>query len=227
MARTITAAMQTSIAAEQATVVRFIELVHSGGTARWVTAAQDVGWDSKTWVAVGGVLQVGGASESADLRSDGIPVALSGVDGAITALVMTNSFRGYDVTVWRGHIDTALGTVIADPLLEFKGYQNSAYRITDDPRTEEGGGGTITIKTQWVSRLARLQSVIAVRTNLHSHRDLLRRAGLTGIALDDSIMRFVPKIAGNIRTIRWGSAGAPFHTGGGGSHDPDSEDNLF
>ena len=203
MARSLTSGMNTAVAAEQSTVVRLIQLEHSGGTARWATAAQDISWNSQTWSAIGGVLELGAAQESSDLRAAGLSVELSGVDGSIVSLVMTNSFRGYEVMIYRAHLTD--GDVVADPYLEFRGYQNEPYEISDDPKTEEGGGGTVTVKTRWVSRLAALNRILAVRTNLHSHRALLKRAGLPGTDLADDFFKFVPALRGRLRTIRWGS----------------------
>lgn len=212
MTRSLTAGMQTAVAAERGDVVRFLELDFSGGTLRWTTASQDIDWNGQTWTAVGGVLQLGGTQEGSDLRGEGIPAVLSGVDGVVLSTVLQNGFRGHEVVVWRAHISD--GDVVADPIEEFRGYQNAAYRIRDRPGAEGLGGGTITVETRWVSRLAKLHAVNAVRASLHSHRDMLRRAGLVGAALDDSIMRFLPGLAG--KQIRWGQD-TPARYGGGGT----------
>lgn len=224
MARDLTSGIQAAVAAESSTVIRLLELTYSGGTLRWTTAPQDIEWDSETWTAVGGVLQIGGAQESGqDMRAEGVPVTLSGVDSSIISIIRTSQFRGRDVVVYRAHL--ADGAIIADPIEEFRGYQNDAYRITDSPDSEGLGGGTTTIRTRWVSRLAILQRTRAVRTNLHSHRDMLRRGGLTGTDLDDAFFAFLPKLDGT--SIRWGSEN-PQRWGGGGSGsgrtDPDFDD---
>jgi hypothetical protein len=217
MARNLTSGMNTAVAAEQAVVVRLIQLEHGGGTVRWATSAQDIDWGGFTWIAIGGALELGGVLESPDLRGAGMAVGLAGVDGSLVSVVMTNDFRGREVFVYRAHISSA-GQVVADPHLEFRGFQNGRYEISDDARAEEGGGGTVTVKSRWVSRLARLQAALAVRTNLTSHRDLLRRAGLSGVALDDDIFKFLPGLAARVSTIRWGAAApAPFGGGGGSS----------
>jgi len=203
MARNLSSGMNTAVAAERATVVRLIQLEHGGGTVRWATSAQDLSWGGNTWAAIGGRLLVGSIQEADDVRGSGLPVELPGVDSVITAVVLTNAFRGHEVLVYRAHLG-ADGQIVADPHLEFRGYQNGDYRIADDPNAEAGGGGTVTIKSRWVSRLARLQRALAVRTNLHSHRDFLRRGGLVGGALADDIFRFLPGLAAKINLIYWG-----------------------
>ena len=215
MARPLTSGMNTAVASEQATVIRLLEIHHGGGVVRWATSAQDIVWDGFTWTAIGGEFEWGAIEEVPDMRGAGISMKLSGVDGSLIAVIMTNDFRGYEVVAYRVHI-AAAGTIIADPLVEFRGYQNGMYRVRDDPRTEEGGGGTVTVSARWVSRLAKLQSVLAVRTNLHSHRDYLRRAGLSGVALDDDLFKFLPGLAARVALIRWGAAPPARYGGAGG-----------
>lgn len=221
MSRALTAGMSTAVAGEKANVVRLIQIEHGGGTLRLATSSQDLSWDSQTWLAIGGVLRIGAAEEVPDLRGAGMPVEMAGVDGTLVAVIMTNDFRGHEVLVYRAHI-AAAGTIVADPYLEFRGYQNGTYRVVDNPKAEDGGGGTVTVKTRWVSRLIRLQTALAARTNLHSHRDLLRRAGLAGTDLDDDIFKFLPGLAARVSTIRWGAAlVAPYDgSGGGHKHNP-------
>lgn len=215
MARDLTAGMNTAVAAERAVVIRLIQIEHGGGTVRWATSAQDISWDSQTWTAIGGRLLLGAVEETPDMPGAGLPVELPGVDASIVAFVMTNAFRGYEVTVYRAHLSSA-GTIVADPFQEFRGYQNGTYKIVDDPRTEEGGGGTVTVKTRWVSRLAKLQAALAVRTNLHSHRDYLRRGGHTSTNLDDDFFKFVPGLAARVSLIRWGAGPPAAYQGGSG-----------
>lgn len=226
MARDLTSGMQTSVAAESGRqVVRLLELVHSGGTVRWTTAAQDISWDGQTWTAIGGALSIGGTTEHGrDLRVEGIPAVLSGVDGSIISIVMSNHFRGREVTVWRAHLSD--GAIVADPLEEFRGFQNTTYRIEDAPSDIGGGPGGVTVRTRWVSRLALLNRRNSVRTNVHSHRDMLRRAGLTGTALDDSIMKHLPSSIEALRNLRWGSETPPRLSGGGGTRMSEQGDEM-
>lgn len=209
MARSLTSGMQTSVAAESGRrVVRLLELNHSGGTVRWTTAAEDIDWNGQTWTAVGGALSIGGATEhGSDRRAEGVVAVLSGVDGSITSIIMSNHFRGHEVVVWRAHL--AGGAVVADPLEEFRGFQNTTYRIEDNDGAFSGQMGTIDIKTRWVSRLAILNRRNSVRTNVHSHRDMLRRAGLSGTDLDDTIMKHLPASIRALRSLRWGSESPP------------------
>ena len=65
--RTLTAAMQTALAAETGFGdIWFISLESSGGTLRYTTAPTDVSWDSLTWVGIGGAIEFDAPSETAD-----------------------------------------------------------------------------------------------------------------------------------------------------------------
>jgi len=216
MTRTLTSGMQTAVAAERGyDIIHLIQMESSGGTLRIATSAQDISWSGQTWAAVGGHLQYGGSQETGDLKAQGVPVALSGVDGSIVSLVLNNFFRGYEVIVYRALLNSAAGTIVADPLEEFRGYQNTAYTVTDDQQAESMGGGSVSVKTRWVSRLAAFQQGGPVLTNLHSHRDMLRRGGLTGTDLTDAFFKFLPALVN--KPIYWGTASPARVPGGGDS----------
>lgn len=66
--RALTAGNQTAIASESAEFVHLLELEFSSGTVRLTTGAQDLLWNSVTWEAVGGLLEMGGADPTALYR---------------------------------------------------------------------------------------------------------------------------------------------------------------
>jgi len=225
MSRTLTPAMLAAIRAERGyAIIHLIEMENSGGTLRIATSAQDISWSGQTWTAVGGHLQYGGSQETGDLKAQSVAMELSGVDGSIISAVLNNHFRGYEVVIYRAHIDVAAGTVVADPLEEFRGYQNKSYQITDDQQAENMGGGTVTVRTRLASRLADAALSNAVLTNLHSHRDMLRRAGFSFPDTEDRFFAMLPGIAGR-QTPIWGGvpisrwSGAPRGGGREGNWD--------
>ena len=73
----------------------------------------------------------------------------------------------------------------------------------DGERTarQDGGPGTVEVKTTVVRELARFGQNIAVRTNVQSHLDMLDRAGL---GVTDTFFKRVPGIVGKV--IMWGGA---------------------
>lgn len=203
MARTLSAGMQSAVAAESATLVHFVQIESSGGTLRLTTAPQDVSWNAQTWTGIGGVLRFGAPVESMELRGQAVELTLDGVDQTFIATVLNNHVRGREVVIYFGHMDPSAGTVIATPLEVFRGFLNEPISITEQRSPDGREGSSVEVKTRAVSRLADLQRPNAVRTNVHSHRDMLRRAGLVGGALGDQFFKFTAEIAN--RRIFWGT----------------------
>ncbi len=166
MARTLTAGMQTAIAAENGDFVHFIELAFSGGTQRLSTGTVDMSWDSQTWDAIGGALGVNAVTESSDLSAGGVELTLSGVDQTILALLLSQFYIGRTVRVWLVHLSG--GAVVADPVLIFAGYMNGGWTVRDVRPNE--GSGTVTITGRVVSRLADLDLRRGIQTNVTSHQ---------------------------------------------------------
>lgn len=204
MTRTLTAGMQTEVAAQRGTIAYFIQLDSSGGTIRITTAPVDVAWDSQTWEGIGGLLSFGGVEEGPEASGQGVQLTLSGVDQTIIAALLNNDVRGREVRIWLAHISD-LGAVVADPAEIFRGFQNDDYRISETRDPVQAG--TVTVETRIQSRLSVLAQAIAVRTNEISHNDMLKRASLT---TGDTFFRNVGAVVGG--DIRWGMPW-PYHIG--------------
>jgi hypothetical protein len=168
MTRNLTAGIVTAIEGDNAEFVHLVALDFSGGTFYITTAAQDISWSSQTWTAVGGALVVGNVEESSDASGQGIDLQLSGVDQTILSALLSNDFRGRTCQVYRAHLDTSTGTIIADPVLLFEGLQLSPYEVTE--RTDATkGGGTVTIKTRIKGRMG-VDRTRGIWSNLASHQ---------------------------------------------------------
>lgn len=227
MSRNLGTALEAAVASERSTLAYLFEFNSSGGTLRMATTPQSVEWDGHTWVAVGGHLQFGEIQESSDLSGQAASVVLDGVDQTVISTILTHFMRGHEAVVYLAHLGDD-GTVTGAYEL-FRGFENDAFEVETMPRTEEGGGGTCKISTKLVSRLAELGQVRAVRTNVHSHRDMLRRAGFTGGDLNDLFFSRVPELVN--KPIYWGRdtpepssfAGGP-DPGGRGGRDREPEE---
>lgn len=218
MTRSLATGMATAVAAETGEIVHLIKLVTSGGTTYLTTSATDISWDSQTWVALGGLLTFSTVNETGDRRAQGVGLNLSGVDQTIISLILSNHTRGRLAYIYMAHLSG--GDVIATPLEIFRGYLNAKWSIRE--QRDPVKAGTVTVSTRIVSRLAALEKTRAVRANIYSHREMLRRSGATGAALDDTIFVFLPKLMG--KTIYWGipigsGTGTGLGEGGGGNTD--------
>lgn len=199
MTRTLTAGMQTAVAAQTGTIVYLFQIESSGGTLRLCTAPVDIAWDSQTWDGIGGTLAFGGIEETGDPSGQGVDLTLSGVDQTFIAVLLANHVRGHEVRIWLAHLSD--GDVVADPLEIFRGYQLADYRISE---TRSREGGTVTVKTRVMSRLATLRNAVPVRTNPTSHNDMLKRAGLS---TGDTFFQNVPGLGH--QKINWGPRRIP------------------
>jgi hypothetical protein len=205
--RTLTAGMQTAVAAQRGTYVQLLQIDSSAGSNYISTSPVDITWNSHTWDALGGAILIGAAEEAPD-ASAGLELSLSGVDQTIIAMLMSTQVRGYEIRMWLAHIADD-GTVISDPLECFRGYQLSDYTITER-RPVPPARGTVDVRTRVVSRMTPMNRAQPVRSNIVSHRDMLKRAGL---AVTDTFMQNVASVAG--RPIFWNST-MPLNTSGGG-----------
>ena len=199
MARTLTAAMKTALAAESGYGdVWLLSLTSSGGTLRFTSAPEDQLWDGNTWSAIGGDMRFDQAAESDDLGSQQVGLMLGGVDQTIVAVLLGNDYRGYGCTLYFGQVLHSTGAIVDDPMAVFTGLLNRAWTVHE--QMTDRGPGSVEIRTTVVGEMANAQWHAAVRTNLQSHQDMLDRAGL---GVTDTFFKTVPDIAS--KRIKWGS----------------------
>lgn len=208
MTRTLTSGMQTAVAADQAALCHLIQMETSGGTVRMTTAPVDLSWDSQTWTGIGGAMVFNAVVETSDERQSGVELHLSAVDQTVMAAILNNHFRGQTLKIWMVHIDPDAGTIIADPLLLFQGFQNSGWRMSEQ-REEEGGGGSATLVTRIVSRLAELAQSRGIKCNVTSHQQYFS---------GDTFFQNVPDITGKV--VVWGGYQRMGGSPPGGPRDP-------
>lgn len=223
MTRTLTAAMQTAVAAETGYAdVWLLGLTSSGGTTRITTASRDIVWGGNTYTAVGGAMTVEPPSETEDYAAQGLKMTLSGVSQTIIADLLANHMRGRACTAYFGQLNVATGVFVEDPLESFSGLLNDRWEITET-RSQEGAPGTVTVSTTAVSEIARYLVRRGVRTNVQSHNDMLARAGLS---VGDTFFSRVSGLIG--KTVLWGRSVSKVVSGGGGggTNDPPADNDT-
>ena len=198
MARSLTAAMKTALAAEEGYGdVWLLELTAAGGTLRFTSAPEDQAWNSQTWTAIGGDMTFEEASETDDMASQRVGITLSGVDQSIISEILTDDYRGQACILYFGQVQHSTGAVIDDPIAVFTGLLNESWSIKE--LNPERGPGTVRISTAVVGEISGRGWHAAVRTNLQSHQDMLDRAGLS---VTDTFFKTVPDIAN--KHLKWG-----------------------
>lgn len=176
-------------------IVHFIELQFSGGTVRATTAPMDLVWNTFTWEALGGLLDVDGFAESFDMGGIGARLRLSGVDQSILAILLSQNFRGRRARVWYAKLTPADGTVTGTPLLMFDGLMNEGWSVRES--RGDFGGGTVDLSTKLLARINDLIRVRGIRCNLHSHQ----QQPISGVS-SDTFFQNTAQIPG--RKIYWG-----------------------
>ena len=199
--RDITLAMSRSLAEANPLTVHFLQLESSGGITRITDAVVSLPWDGSTWTAAGGAFQVGTVQETPDMKAQSVDIKLSNVDRSIGALILTNNFRGRDATVWLAHMD-ADSEIVDDPIEIFSGKLNDPWRVHSRRGRNDA---TSTVSTRIVSHITTAQQSNPMRTNVSTHREMLKRGGVTGTGLNDLMFDKVPDLAG--REISWGVEG--------------------
>lgn len=170
MTRTLTAGLQTAVAASTAEFVHLIELAFSGGTQRLSTGSADLSWNAQTWTAIGGVLELGAVEETSDLAGGTLELRLSGVTQTIIAILLSQKYINRTAKAWRAHLNSTLGTVIADPVLIFSGHMNAGYQWKETRPVD--GLKTCEITLRCTSQLASLEERRGFSTNPATHQSI-------------------------------------------------------
>ncbi|KKK48485.1 hypothetical protein LCGC14_3144630, partial [marine sediment metagenome] len=186
-----------------------VEIEFSTGTEYLSTGTRNLDWNSQTWVAVGGMLQLGPVEETQEVRGAGMEITLSGIDQAIVASLLGANYRGRPLSVWRAHFNRTTGLVVDAPIQLVDHLQLDGYTISEDH--ERGSPGTVTIKTR-VSLRPSISERRGIQTNMMSHQHVFP---------GDKFFEFVPSLAG--KKIYWGTE-SPMQGGGGGNSGSGDED---
>lgn len=133
----------TTMAALSGPQIRHAEFVKlTVGTAETVytfcNAAAPITVGGNTFTNLGALLNVGDVQRDMRSTSDDMTIALTGIDPASIALILSNDIKGSLVEVWRGFFDDN-NQIITTPTTQFfKRYQGiiNSVSITEDFNSE-------------------------------------------------------------------------------------------
>lgn len=206
MTRTLSAAMQTAVAADQGYAdIWLLVLTSSGGTTRVNSSPQDALWNGNTYTGIGGAMSFVAPTEISDPSAQGFTLNVSGVDQTIVDVIVGDDLRGRACTLYFGQVLLSTGVVTVDPIEIFAGLENELWTIREE--VNDPGPDTVEVSTRIVSELTVAGAGKGVSTNMLSHRAMLDRDGL---AVTDTFFQYVPELIG--KTIVWGEI--PFSPGG-------------
>ena len=151
---------------------------------------------SDTYIGAGTLLSVSNSEDNLELKSNGIVVALSGMDTTVVNYALTENYQNRPITIFMGYVMGGTNEV-AGTLTLFKGRMTSLV-INDTPE-----GSTVTIDAE--NRLVDLDRPSNLRYTKESQNFL--HSGDTGFNRVASLQD---------KQINWGKAGGTSLTGGAG-----------
>ena len=155
----------------------------------------DLTINSETYTGAGTLLSVSNSEDNLELKSNGIVVALSGMDDTVVSYALTESYQNRPITIFLGYVMGGTNEV-AGTLTLFKGRMTSLV-VNDTP-----DGSTVTIDAE--NRLVDLDRPSNLRYTKESQNFLF--SGDTGFNRVASIQD---------KQINWGKASTGFGAGGG------------
>lgn len=122
MTRTITSDVEDALAEPVIRPFLAVALEYDSGTTRATTLpiGMNVVIDGETFLGAGELGRISAAQEDGETGAKRITVGLSGVDPALIAIALAETYQGRAGTVYYGLLDQD-HQVIADPVIVFKG----------------------------------------------------------------------------------------------------------
>ena len=174
----------------------------SGNVLVW-SGIDDITIDSETYTGAGTLLAISGFEESKEMRTNGVTVALSGMDETVLTYALSENFQNRKLIVHFGFLDGGTN--------EVKGVMNAfTGRMTSMNISDDTTGSTVTINAE--NRLIDLEKASMLRYNKESQKFV---AGGT----TDTAFNRVQKLAD--QEILWGrTSSTSGGVGGGGNRQP-------
>jgi hypothetical protein len=162
---------------------------------------------SDTYTGAGTLLSVSNSEDNLELKSNGLVVALSGMDTTVVNYALTENYQNRPITIFMGYVMGGTNEV-AGTLTLFKGRMTSLV-INDTPE-----GSTVTIDAE--NRLVDLDRPSNLRYTKESQNFL--HSGDTGFNRVASLQD---------KQINWGKSSGSSGGGGGGSIGEDEYNQSY
>ena len=160
--------------------------------------------NSETYEGAGTLLSIGDITDSSELKSDGVTVAISGMDTTVLGYALTENYQNRPITIYMGYLDGG-GEKVSGVMTAFKG-RMQAITITDDPQ----GASTVVVESE--NRLVDLRRPSNLRYTKESQKF---------IDSTDTAFNRVQQV--QKQEIYWGRKRA-ISAGGGGDVNPEPDD---
>ena len=205
MSRSLTSSMQTAVTADLVRPIILVECAFDSGDLNLWNGIGTLTVSSTDYVGAGTLLAIGEIAESSELQANGITVTLSGITDPLLAKARDEDYRGRELTVKLGAMDSSNG-VISAPVTVFSGFMDTMV-INDSSET-----ATIQIAVE--NRLIEFE------------RTRIRRYTAEDQKIDypnDKGLEFVAEMAE--KEIMWGRGHVGTGGGDGGSRRREDQEN--
>jgi hypothetical protein len=134
MPRAVTTAFKNAAKAKTLEPLALFEGLFDTGALRLWTGIGDLSWNGFTWTGGAGVIGFEPVEETLETQSNGTKITLSGVDGAIISMALSERYQGRVVNIYLALTDTSTGALVANPDILFSG-RADVMTITDSGPT--------------------------------------------------------------------------------------------
>jgi len=158
MSRGLSTDQQTAVAAPVVRPIMFVRMDFASQPVRVHTSIGDLTIFGEVYKGVGNLGSIAPLKEGTLPRSYGAQFTISGVDPALVATITTEHYRGRDIRVYVGFLDSD-HKVIGTPIQEWRGRM-------DYCDTAIGATASVTLNAE-----SRLADCDRARTRRYSHED--------------------------------------------------------
>tara|TARA_R110002167_G_scaffold266752_1_gene473534 strand:+ start:1088 stop:1729 length:642 start_codon:yes stop_codon:yes gene_type:complete len=195
------ASIVTRLGADEQAVFFAVKAEFDTDDIRVWSGSDDITVNSETYTGAGALLSIGNVEENLELKSNGLNIALSGMDTTVINYALTENYQNRPITIYLGYVMGGSNEVVGTLTL-FKGRMTSIV-INDTPQ-----GSTVTIDAE--NRLVDLDRPSNLRYTKESQNYL--HSGDTGFNRVASLQD---------KQIVWGKASETAGKGGGGNDHRD------
>ena len=120
MNRGLTTAMQTATSTRVVRPVFLVDLNFQSGDLKICSGNQSVIWNG-TWQASGSLMNISKTPETTDLQAAGTSVILSGIPTSNLSLILGETYRNREATIYLACIASSDFSIVADPVILYEG----------------------------------------------------------------------------------------------------------
>lgn len=186
--RELHSALKTAIAEKKVRPILLLSADFEDGPVRVWTGVGEFQWNDQTWQGLGSLLSVDAVQEQIDGSSQGLKVALSGLDSTFFSPVLLGDYQDRRGEIYFGAL-TETGAMVGEPYLLFAG------KLDSDETEDDGETSTLTLSIE-----SRLADLLRKRERRYTHQD---QQALYPSGNDDGL-KFVPALQ-NLE-LKWGRA---------------------